>query len=1637
MHKYLFYIFVHLLVFAPFSYGQGAATANLRGWYKADLGTSTTTDNAQISTWTDQSVGGHDATQNGGSRPRYQDSSDGINFNPYVSYDGVNDFFNIPNSGDFNTSIQYQKSYSIVFRTGTDIITRQFLFEEGGGTRGLNIYINNGELYVAGWNRNNDGVGAPWNYLFDSEPVDQDSVYIATFILDGNATTTGTMTLNLNGQNEFTINNVGRLYSHGASNGLGAKDNASRIEPDNNSGGDGFYSSADIAEFVYFNAHSLTATQMNQLESYLAIKYGVTLDQTPTEDYLDYNANPIYHSTTTHSSYIYDIAGIGVDTLSSLNQPKSKSINDDSVLTMTDSAPFASNGEFLIWGNDNDDNGIIEEISTGVPVTITNRLDRVWRADETGDIGPVDIEFDVNGISVSGTTTSDFALLVRTADASFGTVGTTIIPATSYAGGIVTFAGVDFSGDDFFTLATLYTPSPPTVVLSSNNSSVPENGGISTITATLSNTWGSDVTVNLGFSGGAGFGTDYIMSGTTITVLSGNLTGSVNLTAQDDAFSEGVEPAVVDITGVTNGTEDGVQQITINITDDEPSNNACGGSERIFTTELTSGDVNVYLLDDDLPAIAGDDDTSFTTCTGGGACNRNFNYEMVVDSEANAIFMASYDDSRIFSVDISDLDNYNANTDVTDLYTGLPRQPFQIALHNEVLDTTGLPVVPAPDKVFWTEWDATNARILCADASGGGVITEIDNALNYPTGMEIDKARNRLYVNFGYDSPTRLDVYEGVLNADGSCNGTPTLTNIVTSGDNVDGIPGGDVWPLGFNLTIDPPGERLFFVDCNAQNIIEVNNILTPGTVAVDFSLYNITGSGTCFAAADAGRDIVYNKNTDELLWIKTNGQIDFATAAGGGAISTIVSNGTGNSTAFTDSRSIDICFDEVAPRLVSFTSTAIDGTYCPGDTINITATYDEAIKVGSTITVTLDTGIDVVLSTIVGNEISGTYTVGATGSGENSLDLTVFNIASESVSDISDNVATTSTVVDISGMNIENTSGIIVDTAAPVVTVVTPVATPTLDRTPDFTFNTDTAGTITYGGSCGSATTAASAGDNTITLGVAGTFANLPDGTYSDCTLTILETNGCNQTVLNIPTFTVAADIPEVTLTINDISIDESGTVLTGQAIVTATLSNVYALPITVNLAFSGTAEGSDYVASSTQIIIPALSTTGTITITSTTDTTDEDDETVIVDITTPLTNATEGTPNQVTTTIVDDDDPPSVTLTVDKTMIDESGSDGFATFTATLSALSEKNITVALSFSGDAVDADYSELLASIGTISINAGVLTGSITITPIDDTLFEEDEDVIVDINELSLVNVTEGTPNQATTTIKEDVICNGNPLTPPSGYTNRISISIDRTFAPVGPTSTIIPDGDYFDAYMNSLSDYSRSTNELRAKAVQYFSDQYGFDFSGGDVDPSGAVLLHHSYSTEGMNPGDDVSYQATINSATGYDIVSGGGELHAGIYYALIPPTIPTYTFLGLGVSPWIDAPGIDLPFGTVVQYGEYYLELHSNCSDGDTENYSSESIGSNSVYNSEGRLIAFQSKQPTLADFDAPSLYGGHSGSGIWLDIPEIFENDIIDPITADTYYYTGGEIRGTNELRQDPGTGDVDVLTTIVITE
>ena len=237
----------------------------------------------------------------------------------------------------------------------------------------------------------------------------------------------------------------------------------------------------------------------------------------------------------------------------------------------------------------------------------------------------------------------------------------------------------------------------------------------------------------------------------------------------------------------------------------------------------------------------------------------------------------------------------------------------------------------------------------------------------------------------------------------------------------------------------------------------------------------------------------------------------------------------------------------------------------------------------------------------------------------------------------------------------------------------------------------------------------------------------------------------------------------PEPSLSIDDVTVTEgnSGTV---NAVFTVTLSAVSAKTVTVDYATQNNTalSGSDYTSASGTLTFSAETTTRTITVTVNGDVSDEVDETYYVNLS-GESNATISDARGIGT-ITDDDGPPNVTLSLTNSPFAENG--GTATVTATLSAVSEKNATIYLGFTGTANNTtDYTR---SSESITINAGLTTGSITLTGVNDTDDDDNETVIVDVT--STTNCTESSEQQVTATITDDE----NPEISITGNGNNIS-----------------------------------------------------------------------------------------------------------------------------------------------------------------------------------------------------------------------------------------------------------------------
>jgi hypothetical protein len=165
------------------------------------------------------------------------------------AFDGVDDLVFVPDADAINLQPVATRTIEAWFQV-SDVNRRQVVVEEGGITRGLTIYVDEGQVYFGGWNRRNDGPDAPWGNIFFSTPVTADTPHHVVLVLDAAA---GTLSGYLDGLPAGSSNEAGTLYWHGSDTGIAAMKDASRFH-DSQKGGNGFHLEGVVDEVAFYNS---------------------------------------------------------------------------------------------------------------------------------------------------------------------------------------------------------------------------------------------------------------------------------------------------------------------------------------------------------------------------------------------------------------------------------------------------------------------------------------------------------------------------------------------------------------------------------------------------------------------------------------------------------------------------------------------------------------------------------------------------------------------------------------------------------------------------------------------------------------------------------------------------------------------------------------------------------------------------------------------------------------------------------------------------------------------------------------------------------------------------------------------------------------------------------------------------------------------------------------------------------------------------------------------------------------------------------------------------------------------------------------------------------------------------------------
>ncbi len=413
----------------------GGVDHKLALWLKADAGTSTTVSGATINNWSEHSGNNNHASKIRGT-PLYR--SNQINGYPAIDFGThAQAAMTIANASTLNSDSEYDaKTFVLCLRTGTEVSTRQVIYEQGGGTRGINIYLEAGRIYFGAWNISADGAGAPWEYTSANALVSPQKVYLLTCVYEGNTAKTGALRLYLNGKLLSTAAQVGILYAHASAIGLGAMTTGAYFET-GPATGSGFNFRGRLGELISYN-QVLAAEDQQRVESYLALKYGITLDQSAPQDYVSSEPEVIYPARTTHQAFNRNIAGIGRDDEAAFNQNKSRALYGSANITLQHNAAFRKDEAFLVWG----DNGGAASLRASFAGGSDNRFSRIWRVSESGAIDTVIVRL------ASKVATGLSHILISSAE-NFPAEATTKI-ALNIVGGNYE-ATLDFNDGEYFT----------------------------------------------------------------------------------------------------------------------------------------------------------------------------------------------------------------------------------------------------------------------------------------------------------------------------------------------------------------------------------------------------------------------------------------------------------------------------------------------------------------------------------------------------------------------------------------------------------------------------------------------------------------------------------------------------------------------------------------------------------------------------------------------------------------------------------------------------------------------------------------------------------------------------------------------------------------------------------------------------------------------------------------------------------------------------------------------------------------------------------------------------------------------------------------------------------------------------------
>jgi len=390
----------------------GTSALGLKHWLKSDAGVT----GNPVSSWGDQSGAAITGSMTQGTasyRPSVQSAA--INYQNYIRFDGSDDILISANA--FMGTIYDATDNTIFMIKNYKSGTVDYKWQDGiSGAYRMGMELSGGTIQRIDF-ANNLGSGGQ-NDLSTTDITNKD-------VMVEYSSDASSLVLKLNGNTDATTSHS-LTFSPGTSEYL-------------NIGGDGAYNTTlycevDIAEVMAFNK-KLTATEFRRVESYLAIKYGITLGNNQgTGSCFAYQASDGTQVWNGHAGYHNYVIGIGRDNAagnSGLAKTKSTSVSSlngsTDIIAISNSdfttpVAFSNDKAFLLVGSDAGSLSGTAVSYTHAGTAIQAQLSRTWVTQKTGTPagGTNSVVIEVNMSLVNGSNANSAIRLLVDDNTSFG-----------------------------------------------------------------------------------------------------------------------------------------------------------------------------------------------------------------------------------------------------------------------------------------------------------------------------------------------------------------------------------------------------------------------------------------------------------------------------------------------------------------------------------------------------------------------------------------------------------------------------------------------------------------------------------------------------------------------------------------------------------------------------------------------------------------------------------------------------------------------------------------------------------------------------------------------------------------------------------------------------------------------------------------------------------------------------------------------------------------------------------------------------------------------------------------------------------------------------------------------------------------